>query len=213
MTSEHSQPEGQNACPTVGGRGEVALSQGLTQLRCGQLQPAACSPIWKPCPPPQCPLLPLRPAPAKPSHCSPAPAPPASCPSRPSPCPSPAPRTCPTHVVDLLLVLPAVPAVIHLGEHVLGDAGHPTIAVLVPGVCACHPPGCPGVDTHRGPQLCQVHRVSGVEGQRPAVVAVTVCRVGAMMRMVGVRDMQGHGPRRTLIPGTLAGPGPTAQLC
>lgn len=104
------------------------------------------------------------------------------------------PRAPRTHVVDLLLVLPAIPAVIHLGEDVLGDAGHPAIAVLVPGGQARRPPGRPGVGAHGGHQLGQVHRISGVEGQRSAVVAVTMRRVGTMMCMVGVWGVQGRGP-------------------
>lgn len=59
------------------------------------------------------------------------------------------PRAPRTHVVNLL-ILPAIPAVIHLGEDVLGDAGHPAIAVLVPGGQARRPPGRPGVGAHGG---------------------------------------------------------------
>lgn len=40
--------------------------------------------------------------------------------------------------------------------------------------------------------------------------AVTVHRVGTMMRVVGVRGVQGRGPRRSVVPGTLGGPGAAA---
>lgn len=102
------------------------------------------------------------------------------------------------------------PAVVHLGEDVLGDAGHPAIAVLVPGRWTRRPPGHTGVGAHGGHQLGQVHRVSGVEGQCPAVVAVAVRRVGTTMHVVSVRGVQGHGSWGTLVLGALAGRGAAA---
>jgi hypothetical protein len=115
----------------------------------------------------------------------------------------------PTHVVDLLLVLPTVAAVVHLGEDILGYVGHSAIAVLVPRGLACRPPSGPRVGTHHGHQLCQVNRVPGIKGQCPTVVAVTVCQVGSMMRVVGVRGMQGCSARWRILPGAFTGPDAT----
>lgn len=162
-------------------------------MSCGQLQPP--------------PAHPPEPSPLAPSLC-----PPPSVPwtfSWPWPL---SPANSPTHVVDLLLILPVVPAVTHLREDLLGDVGHPAIAVLVPGARARRPPGCPGLGAHRGSQLSQVHRVPGVQGQCPAVVVVVVVavgRVGPVMRVVDVRGVQGQGPRRPFVPGALAGPRPS----
>lgn len=68
------------------------------------------------------------------------------------------------------------------------------------------------MSAHGWPQLSQVYRVSGVEGERPAVVAVTVRQGRTMMRVVGVWGVQGRGPWWPLVPGALAGPGPAAAL-
>lgn len=65
---------------------------------------------------------------------------------------------------------------------------------------------------HDWHQLGQVYRVSGVEGQRPTVVAVTVCQVRSMVRVVGERAVRGRSARRPLIPGALASRGTAAAL-
>lgn len=198
MTSELSQ-QNQNPRSTRGRQGGL-LSQWRAQLRRRQCRPAPGSPTWSP--PCLAPPLPSPPPRAPPSA-------PSSDLADPPPVPGPPLGSRRAHVVDLLLVLAALPAVVHLREDVLGDVGHSAIAVLVPGDRARRPPGGPGVGAHRRHLLGQVHRVSGVEGQRPAVVAVTVRRVGAVKRVVGVR---GRSPRRPLLPGALAGPGPAAAL-
>lgn len=118
----------------------------------------------------------------------------------------------PTHVVDLLLVFPTVATVIHLGEDILGDVGHSAIAILMPWSLARCPPNSPRVSARHGHQLCQVHRVSRIEGQRPAVVAVTMCKVGSMVSVVGMRGMQGCSAAWRLLPGSLTGPGAAATM-
>lgn len=118
----------------------------------------------------------------------------------------------PTYVVDLFLVFPTVAAVIHLGEDILGDVGHSAIAILMPRSLARCPPNSPRVSARHGHQLCQVHRVSGIEGQRPAVVAVTMCKVGSMVSVVGMRGMQGCSAAWRLLPGSLTGPGAAATM-
>lgn len=115
-------------------------------------------------------------------------------------------RPVPTHVVDLLLVLPTVATVVHLGEDILGYVGHSAIAVLVTRGLACRPPSGPRVGTHHGHQLCQVNRVPGIEGQSPTVMAVMVRQVGSMVHVVGVWGMQGCGARWRLLPGAFTGP-------
>lgn len=149
MTSEHSQQD-QNPRSNHGS-GEGFSPRGGCGSDVGSSSPASVHRL-KPCPARRPPMTPGA-APPGPSHSSPAPNPshfgPSGPPGRPL---GQAPRALsPTHVVDLLLILPAVPAVIHLGENLLGEAGHPAIAVLVPGGQACHPPGRPGVDAHGGP--------------------------------------------------------------
>lgn len=85
---------------------------------------------------------------------------------------------------------------IHLGEDVLGDAGHPAIAVLVPE--ARPPPSraaARGVGTHGGAPARPGHESLVSRGPRSAVVAAVTCAVGTMMSISRVGRTQARSVR------------------